>query len=82
MVLIEVVNGAENDKEDLLQDLVSSIYSMCARLYGQQRAKLKRDLAVDALKQQECATGMRSLRLQNVQSFNVCRFDGLSIGSA
>lgn len=38
---IEVVNMADNCKEDLLQDLVSIIYSFCARLYGQRRAKRK-----------------------------------------
>ena len=38
---IEVVNLAENDKEDLLQDLVSIIYSFSARLYGKRRAKRK-----------------------------------------
>lgn len=36
---IEVVNLADNGKEDLLNDLVSIIYSFCARLYGQRRAK-------------------------------------------
>lgn len=38
---IEVVNVAENDKEDLLADLSSVIYSFCARLSGQRRAKRK-----------------------------------------
>ena len=38
---IEVANLAENDREDLLEDLSSIIYSMCARLYGQRRAKRK-----------------------------------------
>ena len=41
---IEVVNLAENDREDLLQDLSSIVYSMCARLYGQRRAKKKQVL--------------------------------------
>jgi len=36
---IEVANLAENNREDLLQDLSSIVYSMCARLYGQRRAK-------------------------------------------
>ncbi len=36
---IEVVNLAENNREDLLQDLSSIVYSVCARLYGQRRAK-------------------------------------------
>lgn len=38
---IEVVNLAENGREDLMQDLVSIIYSFCARLYGQRRARRK-----------------------------------------
>jgi predicted site-specific integrase-resolvase len=38
---LEVANLAENDREDLLQDLSSIVYWMCARLYGQRRAKRK-----------------------------------------
>jgi len=38
---IEVMNLAENNREDLLQDLSSIVYSVCARLYGQRRAKRK-----------------------------------------
>jgi predicted site-specific integrase-resolvase len=38
---IEVVNLVDNGKEDLLSDLVSIIYSFCARLYGLRRAKRK-----------------------------------------
>lgn len=36
---IEVVNLAGHGKEDLRDDLVAIIYSFCARLYGQRRAK-------------------------------------------
>lgn len=36
---VEVVNLAENGREDLLSDLTAIIYSFCARLYGQRRAK-------------------------------------------
>jgi putative resolvase len=43
---IEVVNHAENGTEDLLADLVSIIYSFCARLYGQRRAKRKTEKIV------------------------------------
>jgi putative resolvase len=35
------VNLAENDKEDLIADLVAFTYSSCARLYGQRRTKRK-----------------------------------------
>jgi putative resolvase len=36
---IEVVNLAENEKEDLITDLVAIVSSFTARLYGQRRAK-------------------------------------------
>jgi putative resolvase len=38
---IEVVNVAEDSQADLLADLVAIVYSFCARLYGQRRAKRK-----------------------------------------
>jgi putative resolvase len=38
---VEVVNQAENDKENLIDDLASIVYSFCARLYGFRRAKRK-----------------------------------------
>ena len=38
---IEVVNLSEDETSDLLADLSSIIYSFCARLYGQRRAKRK-----------------------------------------
>jgi len=37
--VIEVVNLGEAGHEDLLNDLVAIVYSFCARLYGQRRAK-------------------------------------------
>lgn len=40
---IEVINLAENGRDDLLHDLVSIIYSFSARLYGQRRGKRKAD---------------------------------------
>jgi len=46
---IEVVNEAENGKEDLLQDLVSIITSFCARLYGQRRCKRKTEKLIQEL---------------------------------
>lgn len=50
---IEVVNPAENDKEELLADLASIIYSFCARLYGQRRAKRKTEKVVQELQAKE-----------------------------
>lgn len=46
---IEVVNTAENDTEELIADLTSIIYSFCARLYGQRRAKRKTEKIVQEL---------------------------------
>ena len=50
---IEVVNLAENGTEDLLTDLTSIIYSFCARLYGQRRAKRKTEVIVRELAAKE-----------------------------
>jgi len=46
---IEVVNQAENGTEDLLADLRAIVYSFCARLYGQRRAKRKTERIVAEL---------------------------------
>jgi len=46
---IEVVNEAENGKEDLQQDLVAIITSFCARLYGQRRCKSKTERIIQEL---------------------------------
>ncbi len=46
---LEVVNQAENSTEDLLADLTAIIYSFCARLYGQRRAKRKTEKIVQEL---------------------------------
>jgi putative resolvase len=43
---IEVVNQAENGREDLLTDLVAIVYSFAARLYGQRRAKRKTEIVI------------------------------------
>ncbi len=50
---IEVINQAENSTEDLLSDLTSIIYSFCARLYGQRRAKRKTERIVRELEAQD-----------------------------
>lgn len=47
--MIEVVNVAENDKEDLIADLVAIVYSFTARLYGQRRARRKTERIVQEL---------------------------------
>ncbi len=48
---LEVVNLAESNREDLLTDLVSIIYSFAARLYGQRRAKRKTEAIVKQLQE-------------------------------
>ncbi len=51
--VIEVVNLAENNREDLLTNLVSMVYSFAARLYGQRRAKRKTEAIVKQLQEAE-----------------------------
>jgi putative resolvase len=46
---LEIVNQADNGKEDLVQDLVSIIYSFSARMYGQRRAKRKTEQIMKTL---------------------------------
>jgi putative resolvase len=46
---IEVINQAENGKEDLVQDFVSIVTSFCARLYGQRRSKGKTERIIAEL---------------------------------
>ena len=50
---IEVVNVAENAKEDLMADLVAIVSSFTARLYGQRRAKRKTERIVQELQAEE-----------------------------
>src|SRR6266516_588485 len=50
---IEVVNPAGNNQEDLLDDWASVVYSICARLYGQRRAKRKAERLVEQLEAQD-----------------------------
>jgi putative resolvase len=50
---IEVVNLAEGSREDLLNDLASVIYSLCARLYGQRRARQKADTILHQVEHQQ-----------------------------
>ncbi len=46
---VEIVNLADDDKEDLIEDLSSIFYSFCARMYGQRRAKRKTEAIVKEL---------------------------------
>jgi putative resolvase len=44
---------AENDKEDLIADLVAIVNAFTARLYGQRRAKHKMERIVRELQTEE-----------------------------
>ncbi len=46
---LEIVNGAENDKDDLMTDFASVITSFCSRLYGLRRAKSKTEKIIAEL---------------------------------
>uniref|UniRef100_A0A6M3LMU7 Putative resolvase domain containing protein n=1 Tax=viral metagenome TaxID=1070528 RepID=A0A6M3LMU7_9ZZZZ len=46
---IVIINEVEDDKIDLMQDFVSLITSMCARLYGQRRTKRKTERIIKEL---------------------------------
>ncbi|MHC1733378.1 MAG: IS607 family transposase [Bacteroidales bacterium] len=50
---IEVINLAENGKEDLVQDFVSIVTSFCARLYGQRGSKRKTERIIAELQREE-----------------------------
>ena len=50
---IEVIDLAENGKEDLIQDLVSIITSSCASLDGQRRCKRKTERIIVELQNGE-----------------------------
>ena len=49
---VEVVNIVEEEKEDLINDLVSIITSFCARIYGQRRTKRKTEQLISDLRSQ------------------------------
>ena len=46
---IIVVNEAEGDREDLIQDFISLVTSFCVRLYGKRRAKRKTEKLIKEL---------------------------------
>jgi len=46
---IEVINVAEDEKSDLMQDLISVIYSFGAKLYGLRRTKRKTEKIIKEL---------------------------------
>ena len=48
-----IINDAESEKEDLVQDFVSIITSFCARLYGQRRSRRKTEKLIKELEKSE-----------------------------
>ncbi len=48
-VEIEVVNKADEDKQDLMEDFISIITSYCARIYGSRRSKRKTEKIIKEL---------------------------------
>lgn len=44
-----VINQAEDEKSDLIQDFISIITSFCARTYGQRRCKRKTEKLIEEL---------------------------------
>ena len=46
---IEVVNLSKNDDENLMEDLISIIYSFSARMYGQRKSKRKTEKIIAEL---------------------------------
>lgn len=46
---VEVINEADDGKQDLIQDFVSIITSFCARLYGLRRSKRKTERLIKEL---------------------------------
>jgi putative resolvase len=49
--IIEIVDEAENDKDDLMADFIAIITSFCARLYGLRRSKRKTEKLIAELKE-------------------------------
>jgi putative resolvase len=46
---LEIVNQAEDDRTDIVQDFVSMIYSFSAKLYGLRRSKRKTEKILSAI---------------------------------
>ena len=48
--IIEIINESVTDEDDLMQDFVSVVTSMCARLYGKRRNRRNTELLISKLK--------------------------------
>jgi len=47
---IIVINNVENNKQDLMQDFISILYSFSARIYGMRKARMKKNEILEILK--------------------------------
>ncbi|MDJ0531257.1 MAG: IS607 family transposase [Xenococcaceae cyanobacterium MO_207.B15] len=59
---LEIVNEADNGKDELLEDLVAIITSFCARLYGLRRSKRKTEKIIKELTDNEAGRKTHSER--------------------
>ena len=50
---IEVVNLSTNDESNLMEDLISIIYSFSARIYGLRRSTRKTEKIIEVLNQKD-----------------------------
>lgn len=48
-----IINEAEDEKTDLIQDFISVITSFCARIYGQRRCKRKTEKLIEELNKKD-----------------------------
>jgi predicted site-specific integrase-resolvase len=53
---VEIINGVENPKDDLMADFAAIIASFCARLYGLRRGKRKTEKIIAQLKEESHAS--------------------------
>ncbi len=57
---LEIVNMAETDTSDLIQDLVSVIYSFSAKLYGLRRSKRKTEKIIKYLTEENALENVKA----------------------
>jgi predicted site-specific integrase-resolvase len=48
-----IINEAQNDKQDLMQDFISLVTSFCARIYGKRRSRRNTEKLIEELNQNE-----------------------------
>jgi predicted site-specific integrase-resolvase len=52
-IKLEIVNLADNGRDELMQDLIAIVTSFAARLYGQRRAKRKTEKIINELSRED-----------------------------